>query len=87
MEVGWREVVVTENNLVKAMTQLRQVLDSNNPETYIRTASRLGDRFVATVEPIDAALAEAELDGMLTPYRVLMDGRAATETLERAQIV
>jgi len=51
----WRDTVVEENNLVKAVYAIRRFLDdvSENPE-YIETVPKHGYRFVATVERIEA---------------------------------
>ena len=53
MNVGWRDVAVTPNNLVQAVRQLRQLLDAAEPDRYITTESRLGYRFVAPVPSED----------------------------------
>jgi DNA-binding winged helix-turn-helix (wHTH) protein/Flp pilus assembly protein TadD len=83
---AWGDVAVSDNSLAQIVSQLRGVLDADHPNRYITNTRGRGYRFVAPVEAMDAALADAELDAMLAPYRVLMDGRAALETLEREAV-
>jgi DNA-binding winged helix-turn-helix (wHTH) protein len=82
IEVAWHGEAVSDSNLEKIIAQLRQRLDLDAFNRHIETVPRRGYRFIAPVVPTDAELTDAEL----TPFRVLMDGRAAIETLERAQI-
>lgn len=52
----WRDVVVEENNLVKAIFAIRRLLDdmSDNPQ-YIETVPKYGYRFVAPVRRTSAS--------------------------------
>ncbi len=54
LQAGWDDVVVTENSLARAILKLRQCLgdDAKSPE-YIETVSRIGYRFVASVEILE----------------------------------
>jgi DNA-binding winged helix-turn-helix (wHTH) protein/Flp pilus assembly protein TadD len=55
LKTVWRDVIVEENNLVKAIYAIRRFLDdmSENPE-YIETVPKYGYRFVANVKRIEA---------------------------------
>jgi DNA-binding winged helix-turn-helix (wHTH) protein len=47
----WPDVVVTENALTQAVSDLRQALgDDRSSPTYIQTVAKRGFRFVAPVE-------------------------------------
>jgi DNA-binding winged helix-turn-helix (wHTH) protein/cytochrome c-type biogenesis protein CcmH/NrfG len=86
IHAAWGDVAVSDNSLAQIVSQLRSVLDADDPDRYITNSRGRGYRFIAPVDEMDAALVDAELDAMLAPYRVLMDGRAALETLEREPI-
>ncbi|MCC7010124.1 MAG: winged helix-turn-helix domain-containing protein [Acidobacteria bacterium] len=85
-KAAWRDVAVGDNSLVQAISQLRARLDENDDRRYIRTVSGRGYCFVAPVVPTDADGPHAEVDALLAPYRALLEGRAALETLERPRI-
>lgn len=86
IKAAWGDVVVSDNSLAQAVSHLRAALDADDHERYIRTARGHGYRFVAPVAPIEADVADAELDAMLDSHRLFLDGRAALETLARAEI-
>jgi DNA-binding winged helix-turn-helix (wHTH) protein len=86
IRAAWGDVAVSDNSLAQIVSQLRSVLDADHPDRYITNSRGRGYRFMVPVDEMDAALVDAELDAMLAPYRVLMDGRAALETLEREPI-
>jgi DNA-binding winged helix-turn-helix (wHTH) protein len=86
MDVGWPDVTVTENSLVKAITQLRRSLDAADPDRYIATASRIGYRFAAAVMRVDGPEIDVDVRALLAPHAALLDGRTALETLGREQI-
>ena len=86
MTVAWPGVVVEENTLAQAMSQLRAALDADDPKHFIHTVSGHGYRFVAPVNRMDIRVDAADIQQMLAPYRALVDGRAAVETLELAQL-
>lgn len=54
LQVVWRDVVVEENNLVKAIYAIRRFLDdvSESPR-YIETIPKYGYRFIAKVHKVD----------------------------------
>jgi DNA-binding winged helix-turn-helix (wHTH) protein len=86
LDVGWPGVTVTENSLVKAITQLRAALDARVPEEYIRTESRRGYRFAAPVTRVDGPEIDVDVRALLAPHAALVDGRVALETLGRDRI-
>jgi DNA-binding winged helix-turn-helix (wHTH) protein len=85
-EVGWPGVVVEENTLVQAMSQLRASIDPDNPKRYIETVSGHGYRFVGSITPAATRASDQDLDVMLAPFRALVDGRAMIETLELERV-
>lgn len=64
LETVWRDVVVEENNLVKAIYAIRRFLDdmSENPK-YIETVPKYGYRFVAPVTRTDVTALHDEVSG------------------------
>src|SRR3974390_3930 len=56
----WDDAAVTENSLARAILKLRQALgdDARSPQ-YIQTVSRIGYRFVSSVEIREASIAPA----------------------------
>jgi DNA-binding winged helix-turn-helix (wHTH) protein/Tfp pilus assembly protein PilF len=57
----WPDVAVTDNALTQAVSELRQALgdDPANPK-FVQTVARRGYRFIAPVDPVDAATDAAE---------------------------
>jgi DNA-binding winged helix-turn-helix (wHTH) protein len=75
----WAGVHVTENALTRAIADIRKALgdDAANPR-YIQTAARRGYRFVATTTTLHGS----EDD----PFRDMVRGRAALETLDARKL-
>lgn len=86
IKMAWGDIAVADNSLAKTVSLVRATLDPENHERYISTLRGRGYQFVAAVEPIDLTLADGDLDAMLEPHRIFIDGRAALETLARDQI-
>lgn len=82
VEVGWGETAVSDDSLKQAMVVLRRTLGAG----YIETEARRGYRFVATVTRGERRATDAALDALLAPHRAWIEGRAALETLEGAQV-
>ncbi len=87
MAVAWPGAVVEENTLTQAISQLRAALDPDDPKHYVHTVSGHGYRFVEHANRVDIRVSVADIQQMLAPYRALVDGRAAIETLELAHVV
>jgi len=83
IEAAWRDVAVTDNSLEQAISGLRRML---GPE-YIETHARRGYRFAADVRRSETRETDDALEALLEPHRMWIEGRAALETLEQAQIV
>jgi DNA-binding winged helix-turn-helix (wHTH) protein len=83
VEAAWRDVAVTDNSLEQAVSALRRALGT---QTLIETVPRRGYRFTGAVTRSVAPESDAALDDLLAPHRAWIEGRAALETLERAQI-
>jgi DNA-binding winged helix-turn-helix (wHTH) protein len=88
VEVGWRDVAVTDNSLEQAVSALRRTLagDGSDSRTFIQTVPRQGYRFVAEVVRKTRRESDAALDALLAPHRAWLDGQSALETLERARV-
>jgi DNA-binding winged helix-turn-helix (wHTH) protein/cytochrome c-type biogenesis protein CcmH/NrfG len=88
VEAAWQDVAVTDNSLEQAVSGIRRALGgAASGGAYIETVPRRGYRFTATVARSVARATDASLDALLAPHRAWLEGRAALETLERAQIV
>lgn len=87
IKVAWGDTAVGDNSLAKVVSLIRATLDPEDHDRYISTLRGRGYRFVSPAEPIDPAIADRDLDAMLEPHRILIDGRAALETLGRDQLV
>jgi DNA-binding winged helix-turn-helix (wHTH) protein len=84
IDAAWHGVAVTDNSLEQAVSALRKALgDPRDATGLIETVPRRGYRFRGQVTRTEARTSDAELAGMLEPYRALIEGRAALETLER----
>jgi tetratricopeptide (TPR) repeat protein len=89
----WRDVIVTDNALTRAVSDLRTALgdDSVRPE-YIQTVSRRGYRFIAPVtlgSPLPEAATRshrARETSSLDAYRLVAEGRVRLESLDASQI-
>jgi DNA-binding winged helix-turn-helix (wHTH) protein len=84
IEAAWQEVAVSDNSLEQAMSNLRKRLGAA-PDglPYIETLARRGYRFRAGVTSRVERQSDEALAALLGPYRTLLEGRAAVETLER----
>ena len=82
---AWKDVAVTDNSLEQAISALRRVLGvaPDGGRTYIETLARRGYRFAVPVTATPTRHSDAALAALLAPYRALVDGRAALETLDR----
>ena len=88
VEAVWQDVAVTDNSLEQAVSSLRRALGSApDGQPYIETVPRQGYRFCGPVTHTPSRASDAALDDLLAPHRAWIEGRAALETLERAQIV
>ena len=88
VEAAWGDVAVTDNSLEQAVSALRRVLGTTGDgRPLIETVPRRGYRFTAEVTRSVARQSDAMLDALLAPHRSWIEGRAALETLERAQIL
>jgi DNA-binding winged helix-turn-helix (wHTH) protein/Tfp pilus assembly protein PilF len=86
IEAAWRNVAVTDNSLEQAISALRRALTGGPGEqSYIQTVPRQGYRFTAAVSRRTARQTDEALDALLLPHRAWLEGRAAIETLGRAQ--
>lgn len=84
----WKDVAVSDSSLVKIAAQLREVLDATEPDRFFTTIMRRGYRFdEAVTHEAERPPALVNVDEVLGPYRGLMDGRAAIETLRRPGLV
>jgi DNA-binding winged helix-turn-helix (wHTH) protein len=85
---AWHDVAVTDNSLEHAISTLRRTLGtrSEGETTFIETVARKGYRFAMPVEVTRGRQSDEALAAMLAPYRALVDGRAALETLDREAV-
>jgi DNA-binding winged helix-turn-helix (wHTH) protein len=86
---AWNDVAVTDNSLEQAISSLRRTLGDPpaGDAAYIETHARRGYRFAATTTSSLSRVGDEALSAMLAPYRALIEGRAALETLDREQVV
>lgn len=88
----WPDVVVTENALTQAISDLRQALgDDRSRPTYIQTVAKRGYRFIAPVEVAGAepALAHPRRrreTSSLDAQRALAEGRLQLESLDASSV-
>ncbi|PYR28887.1 MAG: hypothetical protein DMF98_01590 [Acidobacteria bacterium] len=88
----WPDVVVTENALTQAVSDLRQALgDDRSRPTYIQTVAKRGYRFVAPVEAVATEPAPPRArprreTSSLDAYRALMEGRLQLESLDASDV-
>lgn len=84
--IGWRDVIVGDSSVEKMIFQLRQRLDADDAQRYIKTVPRRGYQFVSEVTRIERRQRDDDLAALLAPHRAWTEGLAALETLERTQI-
>jgi DNA-binding winged helix-turn-helix (wHTH) protein/Flp pilus assembly protein TadD len=91
LETVWPDVVVTDNALARAISDIRHALgDSPANPVYIQTVTRRGYRFLgrvdtATPHPREGARL-SDAGDVLEPYRAWSEGRLQLETLQVAAI-
>ena len=84
---GWADVAVTDNSLEQAISALRRALGAPpNDAAYIETVARRGYRFAAPVTTEISRQTDDVLSALVAPYRALVGGRAALETLDREAV-
>ncbi len=87
LETVWPDVVVEENNLVKAIYAIRRFLDDTNENPqYIETIPKYGYRFVATVKRSDGNVAHESRNGASdrpTAYELYLRGRVKAGIVKR----
>ena len=87
VKAGWQDVAVGDNSLEQAISGLRRVLgEQTGGGPYIETVARRGYRFAASVERRVTRESDAALDALLAPHRAFVEGRAALESLDPAQV-
>jgi DNA-binding winged helix-turn-helix (wHTH) protein len=87
IEAGWKDVAVSDNSVEQIISSLRRILGAcSGGEAYIETVPRRGYRLSVPVARRAPRESDAGLDALLAPHRAFIEGRAALETLERAQI-
>ena len=86
---AWNDVAVTDNSLEQAISALRRTLGTPPAKAtaYIETVARRGYRFVMATTIAPTRSSDESLSALLAPYRALVEGRAALETLDRDAIV
>jgi len=87
VRAGWQDVAVGDNSLEQAISGLRKLLgEHEGGVVFIETVARRGYRFVAPVVRIAARESDAALEALLAPHRAFVEGRAALESLDPAQV-
>lgn len=89
----WPDVVVTDNALTQAVSDLRQALgDRSASPTYVQTVAKRGYRFIAPVEVLDPEPAPSRAHhpretSNLDATRAFTEGRLQLESLDRSEVV
>jgi len=87
IDEAWQDVAVTDNSLEQAISVLRRELGpAADGAPRIQTVPRQGYRFVGEVARATARATDDALEALLAPHRAWIEGRAALETLEAAQV-
>lgn len=88
MEAGWKDVAVGDNSLEQAISSLRKLLGTPpGGGVYIETVPRRGYRFIASVSRMATRESDETLEALLAPHRAFVEGRAALESLDAAQVL
>lgn len=88
ISAAWADVAVTDNSLEQVVSALRRLLgDAADGRPYLETVPRRGYRFAGKVSRLVGRESDEALEALLAPHRAWIEGRAALETLERAQIL
>jgi DNA-binding winged helix-turn-helix (wHTH) protein len=82
----WDDVAVTDNSLEQLVSSLRKLLKDAADHVYVETVPRRGYRFAADVKRLARRESDEELLALLAPHRAWLEGRAAIETFDGAQI-
>src|SRR5439155_4168899 len=88
----WPDVIVTENALTQAVSDLRQALgDHRSKPAYIQTVAKRGYRFVAPVDVIGNEAPAARTHrpretSSLDAYRAFAEGRLQLESMDSSEV-
>jgi DNA-binding winged helix-turn-helix (wHTH) protein/thioredoxin-like negative regulator of GroEL len=90
LQTVWRDVVVEENNLVKAIYAIRRFLDDvGDKPRYIETVPKHGYRFIAKVktnEPVSPNGAAAPVQGGRSPsYELYLRGKVKAGNVKKEE--
>ena len=86
INIGWGGAAVSDDNLKQVILRLRRILgDGHSTTTYIETVGHQGYRFAAPVQQAPREIA-GPLDAQLAPFRALMQGQVAIDSLDLDQI-
>ena len=87
LQAGWKDVAVGDNSIEQAISSLRRLLGTHpGGAAYIDTVPRRGYRFGVAVTRTATRESDAGLDALLAPHRSFIEGRAALETFDRAEV-
>ena len=86
--VAWDDIAVTDNSLEQIISAIRRTLGpAPNRPAYIETVARRGYRFSEAATITQPRQSDEALSALLAPYRALVDGRAALETLDPNEVM
>jgi DNA-binding winged helix-turn-helix (wHTH) protein len=88
IRAAWSDVAVTDNSLEQIISSLRRTLGPAPPPAtaYVETLARRGYRFAVPTTSSASRQSDETLAALLAPYRAMVDGRAALETLDREAV-
>lgn len=82
----WKGTAVEDNTLARVVMQLRALLDEEGHASHVETVERHGYRWVTPIARTTATGPVTDLEALLAPHRIWVDGRAALETLALSEI-
>lgn len=80
VKIGWPNREAADHSLTQAVSQLRRAL-AEAPGECFQNVARRGYRFIGPLIPEEAPVTDADLDALVAPHLVLLDGRALLESL------
>ncbi len=87
IEAAWKDVAVGDNSLEQAISSIRRKLGAApDGSAYIETVARRGYRFGAPVARAVPRQSDAELEALLAPFRMFVEGRSEIETLTEGAV-
>ncbi len=87
MKAVWHDQLVDESSVHKLVSSARRLLDPHHRREFIVNRPGVGYRFGPPIRAIEPEAPAVDIEALIAPHRIWIEGRAALETLHLERIV